>query len=99
MIPVNVRILSKPEPLLDFPILDGTTQKRVEFEIVRPDNGWNFRHVITTGSRDYDRQIDKLWAYGGVSINVREYQGDEPRSEWKDNAIRAALEKVDAVLW
>lgn len=95
MIPVNVRILKQPETLLASPIVDGTTQKRVEFEILRPDNGWNFRHVITAGSREFDRQIDKLWTYGGIGINVREYQGEEPRPEWKDEVVRAALRRVD----
>jgi len=99
MISVNVRILKQPETLLASAIVDGATQKRVEFEIVRPDNGWNFRHVIIAGSRDFDRMIDKLWAYGGVIINVREYRGDEPRPEWKEEVVRAALAKVDDGLW
>ena len=71
----------------------------MEFEIVRQENGWNFRHVITGGSREFDRQIDKLQAHGGIGINVKEYQGDEPRPEWKDEVVRAALLKADGLSW
>lgn len=98
MISVNVRIVSR-KTLYNAPIVDGTTQKIVEFEILRPENGWLFRHVVTEGSRRFDELIDKLSANGGVGISVKEYQGDEPRPEWKDEVVRAALLKVDGFSW
>ncbi|MES2390835.1 MAG: hypothetical protein V4555_04285 [Acidobacteriota bacterium] len=98
MIPVNVRIVSK-ETLYDAPTVDGTTQKTVQFEILRPENGWLFKHVVTDGSRRFDELIDKLSAHGSVGITAQEYRGDEPSPEWKDKVVWAALSKVDGIAW
>ena len=99
MIPLNVSIVKRPEVLLNYPLVDGTTQKRVEFQLLRPEAGWLFPHVITCGGPDFDRMIDKLKAYGGVGIDVAEYQGEEPTLEWKDKVVWAALLRADEISW
>jgi hypothetical protein len=91
MMYVNVRI-QQSEPQLSAPTIDATTQKRVEFQISDAYNGRTFKHVIVAGGRDFDRQIE--WLRDGVSFNVKEYRGDEPSPEWKEEVVRSALGKV-----
>jgi len=97
MISVNVSLVSK-EIMPDAPIVDGTTEKNVEFRIYWPDT-WDFRHVITDGSQKFNERIDKLRAHGGITISVREFQDEEPTGEWLDEVVRAALIEADGISW
>jgi hypothetical protein len=87
------------KPLLDQPIVDGTTYKQVEFSIRSPDAEWDFTHVFNASGRLMDQQIAKFGAHGAITILLTEPQGKEPPSEWKDQVVRRALVEADGISW
>ena len=97
MLNPNVGV-ARVDTLPDHPLVDGTTQKCVTFEIwLAPEK--IFTHAITDGSPQFDERIDKLHAYGGITIRAKFFDGDEPSTEWKDETVRAALAEADGISW